>query len=92
MARRAAGTVTPSPEDRERLNEFAVELREWGFDVVASDELARLRGVDAKYGWRERSATTPLLHHFRAGRWPWICQVCGYGPGEALKHFREART
>ena len=59
-----------------------------GFALVEAVELARLRAVDAKHGWKERA---PIIqtHRFNPHKkHPWYCAECGYGPNEPLKHIQ----
>lgn len=56
-------------------------------ESIDADELARLRAVDAKHGWKERPPSPPILHDFSPHpKWPWFCGQCGYAPYEPLQH------
>lgn len=59
---------------------------------VDAEELARLRQVDAAYGWRMRPPAEPRTHVFKPhAKWPWVCDDCGYGPSEPLKHHKDVQ-
>jgi len=62
-----------------------------GYTLVRSDELERLRAIDAKHGWRDRPPPDSRHRFVPDKKYPWFCGQCGYAPHEPLMHYQEAR-